>query len=115
MPKPWKEIGRYGSAGIELVVTMLMMAGIGHWLDQRYWGGHGWGLGAGFLLGVAVGFRNLVRTASKMQTDIERAEAEDGQAGRWTIDESWLHEDRSEPGGERRPGSTPNQPPDGSA
>src|SRR5580704_17863952 len=60
---------RAGSAGIELVLTILILGGLGRWLDTRYWGGRGWGSGAGFLLGVAVAFRNLMRTAAHMQRD----------------------------------------------
>lgn len=100
MTKPWKELGRYGTVGIELVLGILILAGAGHWLDERYWGGHGWGAAAGFVLGVAVGVRNLMRVAAHMQKDIERAEAQDPEAGRWTVDEGWLHkQDPSEPGG----------------
>jgi hypothetical protein len=91
MTKPWRELSRYGTVGIELVLGILLLAGLGHWLDDHYWGGRGWGMGIGFLLGVAVGVRNLVRVASQMQKDIERAEAHDPEAGRWTVDESWLH------------------------
>jgi len=93
MAKPWNELGRYGGVGIELVVAILLLAGIGHWLDGRYWGGRDWGMSAGFLLGVAVGVRNLVRIAHRMQGDIERAEARDPQAKSWTVDTSWLHDD----------------------
>jgi hypothetical protein len=91
MAKPWKEVGRYGSVGLEFVLTILIVAALGQWLDQRYWGNRGWGLGVGFLLGVATAFRNLVRTAGQMQADIERAEARDPEAGRWKVDEGWLH------------------------
>ena len=84
MAKPWLEVGRYGSVGLELVLTIFLVAGLGQWLDTRYWGGHGWGAAVGFLLGAAVGFRNLWRTASAMQRDIERAEARDPAASRWT-------------------------------
>jgi putative F0F1-ATPase subunit (Ca2+/Mg2+ transporter) len=95
MPKPWKELGRYGGVGIELVLAILILAGIGHWLDGRYWGGGVWGMATGFVLGVAVGARNLARTAARMQKDIERAEAEDPEASRWTVDESWVHKSDS--------------------
>ena len=54
--------------------------------------------GVGFVVGVAVGFRNLIRTASGMQRDIERAEAKDPEAGRWTVDESWVHKDDDDHG-----------------
>jgi|SRR6516225_572813 hypothetical protein len=98
MAKPWLEIGRYGSVGFELVLTILIPAAIGHWLDDRYWNHGGWGAGVGFVLGTAVAFRNLIRTASGMQRDIERAEAKDPEASRWTVDESWVHKDDDGPG-----------------
>ena len=91
MAKPWKEVGRYGSVGLEFVLTILIVGALGQWLDQRYWGNHGWGLAGGFLLGVTVAFRNLVRTAGQMQADIEKAEARDPEAGHWKVDEGWLH------------------------
>lgn len=92
MPRPWKDVARYGSVGIELVVTILIVSCLGHWLDGR-WSLHGWGLSVGFLLGVAVAFRNLVRVGGKMQRDIERAEARDPAGSRWTVDESWVRRD----------------------
>ena len=91
MAKPWNELGRYGGIGIELVLSILILGGIGHWLDQRYWRGHDWGMTVGFLLGIAVGVRNLVRAAQRMQRDIEREEARNPAASRWTVDQSWLH------------------------
>jgi hypothetical protein len=95
MPRPWKEFGRYGSVGIELVLTVLIVGGIGHWLDLHYWPGKSWGLVVGSALGAAAGFRNLVRTALQMQRDIERAEAQDPSASRWTVDKSWLNDGTS--------------------
>ncbi len=115
MTRPWKEIGRYGGVGLDLVLAILILGGLGHWLDKRYWGGGDWGLGAGFVLGVAVGVRNLVRAASRMQKDVERAEAQDPDGSRWTVDESWLHdspgaEHRSESETNRRDGSGGDDP-----
>jgi hypothetical protein len=101
--RPWKELGRYGGIGIELVLAMLILGAIGHWLDQRYWHGHDWGMTVGFFLGIAVGVRNLVRAARRMQRDIEQAEANDPQAGRWTVDESWVHPDQPAEGGRTSP------------
>ncbi len=91
MTKPWKELGRYGGVGIELVLAILILAGLGDWLDRRYFHGHSWGISIGFLLGLAVGVRNLVRAAGTMQRDIERAEAADPEAGHWKVDDGWLH------------------------
>jgi Putative F0F1-ATPase subunit Ca2+/Mg2+ transporter len=96
MPKkPWNELGRYGGVGIDLVLAILILGGIGHWLDQRYWPGHDTGMMVGGLLGVGVGIRNLVVAARRMQRDIERAEASDPEAGKWTVDEGWLHKPES--------------------
>jgi len=103
MSRPWKEIGRYGSVGLELVLTIGLVSWLGQWLDGRYWGGHGRGLVVGFVLGVAVAFRNLMRTAQRMQRDIEQAEARDPEAGRWTVDEGWLHGDPPAPSPEVSP------------
>ena len=91
MSKPWVAIGRYGSVGIEFVLTILIVGALGQWLDTRYFGHHGWAAAVGFLFGVAVAFRNLVRTANRMQRDIEREEARNPSASRWTVDENWLH------------------------
>jgi hypothetical protein len=96
MTKPWKELGRYGGVGIELVLAILILAGVGHWLDERYWHGQIWGMSIGFVFGVAVGVRNLVRTAGRMQGDIARAEAHDPEAGRWKVDDGWVHETQAE-------------------
>jgi hypothetical protein len=98
MAKPWKELGRYGGVGIELVLAILILAGLGHWLDQRYFHGQSWGMYTGFLLGVAVGVRNLVRAASHMQRDIEQAEANDPEAGHWKVDERWIHPSEGQEG-----------------
>jgi hypothetical protein len=91
MSKPWVAVGRYGSVGLEFVLTILLVGALGHWLDGRYGGGHGWIAAPTFLLGVAVAFRNLVRTANGMQRDIEREEARNPSASRWTVDSTWLH------------------------
>lgn len=92
MARPWNELGRYGGVGIDLVVAILLLGALGHWLDGRYWPGHDTGMIVGGLLGVAVGVRNLVRTAQRMQKDIEAAEARDPEAGHWKVDPGWLHE-----------------------
>ena len=108
MAKPWGEVGRYGGVGIELVLAILILAGIGHWLDGRYWPGHDYGMTTGFFLGLAVGIRNLVRAAQRMQRDIERAEARDPQGSRWTVDETWLHKPDDPKDSARDDGSDPS-------
>src|ERR1700733_10012066 len=91
MPKPWMEIGRYGTVGLELVVAIVLCGWLGHWLDGRYFPGHDYAMPGGGLLGLAVGIRALVQAALRMQTDIEKAEAKDPEGSRWTTDETWLH------------------------
>ena len=60
MASQWKDVGRYGTIGIELVVAILLLGWGGHWLDARYSGGHDRWLFVGALLGVAVGVRNMM-------------------------------------------------------
>ncbi len=82
---PWKDYGRYGSVGIELILSMAVGYYGGRWLDQRF-GAHGWLTLAGFLAGVVVGFRNLFRAASFMQRDIQRAERKQRGEDPWPED-----------------------------
>jgi len=71
--KGMSALGRYGSIGIELLASMALGYYLGRYLDRR--------LGTqcialvGFLLGCAAGFRNLWRTAKKMQAELEREDA----------------------------------------
>jgi putative F0F1-ATPase subunit (Ca2+/Mg2+ transporter) len=90
---PWKSAGRYSGAGFELLVAVLITAGLGYWLDKRFWGGHGWGVMGGLVLGFAAGLRNLLRSAQGMQRDLEREDARlPPGSPRWKVDENWLHE-----------------------
>jgi len=113
MARPWRDIGRYGSVGIELLLTILIASAIGHWIDGRYGSRRDWGMGIGFVVGVAVAFRNLVRTAQGMQKDIERTEAQDPQAGRWTVDEGWLYKPDESGKAVAEPDANPGRPREG--
>jgi hypothetical protein len=110
MDKPLKDMGTYGGLGIELVLAMLLLGGLGHWLDGRYFGGGAWGMSIGFVLAIAVGIRNFVHAAQSMQADIERAERENPAAHRWTVDESWLHPDPPDQPPDECPPRTPDDP-----
>lgn len=78
--RPYKEFGRYGSVGIELVLSIMLGWYAGRWLDGKIAGGHGWLTALGFVFGTYAGFRALFVAASHMQKDIERAErAERGE------------------------------------
>jgi F0F1-type ATP synthase assembly protein I len=78
--RPWKAYGRYGSVGIELVLSILIGVLGGRWLDERYAGGHGWLAIAGLVVGVYAGFRQVFRAAKEIQRETERADREDAEA-----------------------------------
>jgi ATP synthase protein I len=79
---PWKDFGRYGTVGIELILSMAIGYYGGRAIDTRI-AGHGWVTFLGFLGGVAVGFRSIFATARHMQKDIERAERKDRGEDPW--------------------------------
>ena len=70
--KPWKEIGRYGTVGLELILSIVLGFLAGRWLDAKL--GTTWCSVVGFIIGVYAGFRSLFVAARKMTRDIERAE-----------------------------------------
>ena len=111
MGKPYKEMGRYGGVGIDLVLAILLLGALGHWLDGRYFGGHDYAMMTGGFLGVAVGVRSLVRAARRMQKDIEAEEAANPEASRWTVDETWLHPPVPPDGPAGSDGSDPTEKP----
>jgi len=68
-----KDYGRYGTAGIELVVWVSLGLYGGRWLDRRL-DSHGWPVIAGFFFGVFAGFYSLWKTGRAMQRELEREE-----------------------------------------
>jgi hypothetical protein len=70
---PWKSVGRYGTVGIELVLSILIGLLGGQYLDTRFGTQWIWAVGLG--LGVYAGFRGLLKTAARLSRDIEEAEA----------------------------------------
>ena len=69
--KPWKQYGRYGSLGIELILSMAVGYYIGRWLDGKV-GSAPWLAVIGFLVGVYAGFRQIFRAAKRMTAETER-------------------------------------------
>ncbi len=54
------EAMRYAQIGTMLIVPMIMLGGLGYWLDRRFcW--EPWLLLAGLILGMAAGFLNFFR------------------------------------------------------
>jgi len=81
--KPWKDYGRYGSVGIELVLSMMLGYWGGHWLDGKVGGGRGWLTATGSFVGVYAGFHALFSAAKHMTADIERAERRERGEDPW--------------------------------
>lgn len=65
--------GRYGSVGLELVLSMAVGYYGGLWVDRKL--GTRWFALVGFLLGIYAGFRALWKAAKTMERDIEHDEA----------------------------------------
>jgi ATP synthase protein I len=76
---PLKDVGRYGTVGIELLVSMALGYYGGRWLDAR-WSTGGWFAGGGAFLGVVVGFYSLWKASRTMMRDIEEAERRERDA-----------------------------------
>jgi ATP synthase protein I len=72
-PNGMKSFGRYGSVGFELLAAIAIGFYGGRWIDGKL--GTHWIAGIGFVLGCVAGFRSLLRTARRMERDIERDEA----------------------------------------
>jgi F0F1-type ATP synthase assembly protein I len=74
--KQWKDLGRYGTVGLELVLSILIGFFGGQWLDKRYGGGKGWLTMLGFAVGCYAGFRGIYKAYRVMQREADR-EAKD--------------------------------------
>jgi F0F1-type ATP synthase assembly protein I len=97
---PWREYGKYGAVGLELLLSIGVGYYLGHFLDERFFGGKGWATGIGFLLGVYAGFKGIWRAAKKMQRDVEIAEKlERG-------DDPWEDDDEAPPPPPKDAGAT---------
>ncbi|MFW6050333.1 MAG: AtpZ/AtpI family protein [Myxococcota bacterium] len=71
-----KALGNVGTAGIELVVSIVVGYFGGRWLDG--WLGTGpWLMWIGFVLGLVAGFRNLFRVSRRIQQQLSREERDE--------------------------------------
>jgi ATP synthase protein I len=66
-------LGRYGTVGLELILSIIFGFVAGRWLDQKF---HAGGLLTlvGFFFGVIAGFRALYVAAQRMRIETERAD-----------------------------------------
>jgi ATP synthase protein I len=81
--KPWNEYGRYGTVGIELVLSIVFGYWGGHWLDGKIGGGHGYLTVLGSIVGIYAGFRAPFVAAKHMEQDILRQERRERGEDPW--------------------------------
>jgi F0F1-type ATP synthase assembly protein I len=77
-----RSVGRYGSVGIELVLSVVLGFLGGRWLDGRIGGGHGWLTILGVVVGLYAGFRAVFKAAKAAQREMERLDREEEAARR---------------------------------
>ncbi len=70
MKQDWKGVGRYGTVGLELALSIVLGLVAGHYLDQRL-GTGGWLTLLGLAYGVAAGVRALYRAAQEATREAE--------------------------------------------
>ena len=51
---------------------MVLGWALGHWLDGKFFGSHGYATAIGSIVGVYAGFRSLWKAAKMMQAEAER-------------------------------------------
>ena len=78
--RPWKEYGRYGSVGIEFVLSILIGVYGGRWLDNRFGGGRGWLTLAGLVVGAYAGFRQIFRASKEIERAADATDRAERQA-----------------------------------
>lgn len=74
--KGLKEAGKYGTVGLELILSMAVGYWLGHKADGKWFGGHGYATVVGSLLGVYAGFRTLWLATKRANREAEQAERE---------------------------------------
>ena len=74
----WLAATQLGYIGIFFGVAIVIGSWIGRWADSRL-GSQPWLTMAGLLLGVATGFRELIRIARRYQREEERRDRQDRQ------------------------------------
>jgi F0F1-type ATP synthase assembly protein I len=74
----WKGYGRYGSIGLEFVLSVLVGFGIGYWLDRQL--GTGWIKWVGLGFGVITAYRTIWRALQRANQEARRAEERERKA-----------------------------------
>jgi ATP synthase protein I len=72
-PHVWSGLGMLGLIGWSVCLPTLLGAWLGHWLDKRHAGTHGWTL-ALLVAGLCIGCANAWHWISKEQSAIRRGQ-----------------------------------------
>ena len=89
MKQEWKGVGRYGTVGLELVLSVIVGLFGGQFLDRRFHTAP-WLMLLGLGYGIAAGVRGLYRTAERATREadeLERREREERKRYRKKRDE----------------------------
>ena len=79
MQQYWKGVGRYGTVGLELALSVLVGLFGGQWLDKKL-GTHGILTLVGLGYGLAAGARSVWRALKRANLEAEEQERQDQQA-----------------------------------
>lgn len=63
-PQPLGDLGRYAGLGLQFVMTIAVLGGLGYWLDARF-GTRPWLLVTGVIVGAIGGFVAIVRAVPR--------------------------------------------------
>ena len=80
MRSPYEGLGKYGTVGLDLLLSIAFGYWAGHWLDGKL--GTRWLTLVGFFFGVAAGFKAIFEAAKRMQAETEKADAAEREARR---------------------------------
>ena len=80
-----RDMGRYGSIGIEFFLNMAVGFWIGRWLDGKF--GTKWIVWLGSLVGVYSAFRSLFVAAKRMTADAKRLDRLEAEARKKAIED----------------------------
>lgn len=78
MQQYWKGVGRYGTVGLELALSVLVGLFGGQWLDKKF-GTHGILTLVGLAYGLAAGARAVWRALKSANREAEEQERQDQQ------------------------------------
>lgn len=84
----WRNVGRYGTVGFELILSIVIGYWIGRWLDGRFFPGKSWMTIVFTSAGTYAGFRALWKAAKQMTADAERIDAEEAEERKRQLDEA---------------------------